>query len=107
LTKLGTVKDLYLGGINTLTDTEIKFLAEAMPKLEALELGSTLIGTRITDAAIPHFAKMKSLKKLGVTGSQITPAGLKKLGAELPNCTIAKEERKFEPPPLLPPVPKP
>lgn len=88
LTALKKVRDLYLGGITSLTDTEIKFLAESMPELEALELGSFGIGTEITDDAIPHFAKMTKLKKLGIAGSQLTPAGLKKLRAALPNCTV-------------------
>lgn len=99
LTALKQVKDLYLGGITALTDTEIKFLAETMPELEALEMGSYGIGTQITDDAIPHFAKMKKLQKLGIGGSQLTPAGLKKLREALPNCTVTKPEPKFERPP--------
>lgn len=101
LTALKKVRDLYLGGITALTDTEIKFLAETMPELDALEMGSFGIGTQITDDAIPHFTKMKKLQKLGISGSQLTADGLKKLRAELPNCTVLKEEPKFERPPVL------
>lgn len=101
LTALKKVRELYLGGITSLTDTEIKFLAETMPELEALEMGSFGIGTEITDDAIPHFAKMKKLQKLGIAGSQLTPAGLKKLREALPNCTVTKPEPKFERPPVL------
>ncbi len=107
LTALKKVKNLYLGGMTALTDTEMKFLAETMPELDALELSVFGLTNSITDDAIPHFAKMKKLQKLSLSGSQLTPDGLKALRAELPNCTITKEEPKFGSPPGPPPVPKP
>ena len=87
LTALTNMTDLYRGGITSLTDTEVRSLAATTPELEALEMGSFGFGTEITDDAIPHFARMHTLQKLGIAGSQLTPTGLKTLHEQLPNCT--------------------
>jgi hypothetical protein len=89
--KLGGLKKLrtfYLGG-GSPGDEAVKTIAENMPDLEGLELGTFgLGGNGVTDASVPYLAKLKKLKKAGLAGSQFTDAGLKELRAALPDCTI-------------------
>jgi internalin A len=90
LTGLKKLKSLYLGGCTELTDEAVKLIADNMPDLEYLELGA-VSGTGITDASVPHLAKLKKLTKLGLSGSKVTEGGLKLLRDKLPDCTITKK----------------
>ena len=78
LAGLKKLKSLYLGGCTELTDAAMKDIADNMPDLESLELGATS-GTGITNASVLHFSQLKKLKKLGLSGSKMTPDGLKAL----------------------------
>jgi hypothetical protein len=89
LVRLKMLRSFYLGGGNP-GDGAVKAIAEYMPDLESLELGTFwLSGNGITDASVPHLAKLKQLKTAGLAGSQLTDAGLKELRAALPGCAIA------------------
>jgi hypothetical protein len=55
-----------------------------LPKLEELGLNATDFG----DDAILELAKMGGLKLLMVRDTKISPAGLARLRAALPNCTV-------------------
>src|SRR5262249_4255356 len=88
LVGLRKLKTLYIGGA-VLTDAAMKHIAENMPELESLELGA-FIGTHISDESVPHFAKLKKLKTLGLSGSRLTKTGLKELQKALPDCTVMR-----------------
>jgi len=45
----------------------------------------------VTDECVPDLLKMKSLKKLHVTRTQITPEGAARLTAGLPQCEVIFE----------------
>lgn len=74
-----------------ITDEALVHL-ENLPKLRELYLGGsvitdveqTLFRTTITDAAIPHLAKLKTLRVLSLARTGVTDAGIAPL-AELPN----------------------
>ena len=87
LTALKKLKLLYIGGAS-LTDAAVKDIADNMPDLEGLEIGAR--GLAVTDDSVPHFAKLKKLKALGIRGSKLTDTGLKELQKALPNCKITK-----------------
>ena len=72
-----------------MTDAAVKVIADGMPDLEYLELGAA--GVNITDAAVPDFARLKKLTKLGVSGSKLTDGGVKALREKLPDCTITRK----------------
>lgn len=86
LSGLKKLKTLYIGGAR-LSDASVSAIALAMPDLENLELG-TPSGTEITDAAVPDFAKLTKLKKLGLSGAKLSESGVKALRAKLPDCAI-------------------
>ena len=90
LAGLKKLKSLYLGGCTALTDAAMKDIGDNMPDLESLEVGSG-IGTEITNASVLHLSQLKKLKKLGLSGSKLTPDGLKALRDALPDCTITKK----------------
>jgi internalin A len=88
LVGLKNLRSFYLGGGNP-GDGAVEAIAATMPNLESLELGTFgLGGNGITDASVPHLAKLKKLKSVGLAGSKLTDAGLKELRAALPGCTI-------------------
>jgi hypothetical protein len=88
LVGLKKLRRFYLGG-GTPGDEVVKAIAANMPDLESLELGTFGVnGTRITDASVPHLAKLKRLKEAGLNGSKLTDTGLKELRVALPACTI-------------------
>lgn len=85
---LKKLRSFYLGGGNP-GDEAVKAIAANMPELETLELGTTgFDGNGVTDASVPHLAKLKKLKKAGLAGSKLTEAGLKELQSALPDCAI-------------------
>lgn len=59
-----------------------------MPALKSLLLSGV---AGITDAAVPHLAKLTKLRELNVTDSKISPAGLRELKRALPNCQVTPE----------------
>jgi internalin A len=88
LVGLKKLRHFYLGG-GTPGDESVRAIAEYMPALESLELGTSgLGGNGITDASVAHLTKLKKLKTAGLAGSRFTDAGLKDLRAALPGCTI-------------------
>ena len=88
LVGLKKLKNLDLGGTD-MTDAAVKHIADNMPDLQGLELGTSL-GTQVSDASVPHFARLKKLKSLGLGGSQITEKGMKELKELLPDCKITR-----------------
>ncbi len=75
------LKKLYLGG-GKFTDG-LSHLAE-FPQLEELSLN----GTTVSDALLVHVAKLKSLKKVDLSGAKVTKEGVQKLRAALPGCSV-------------------
>ena len=47
---------------------------------------------QVTDAGVPHLAKMKSLKRLYLAGTDVTVKGIETLKAALPECRIETPE---------------
>jgi hypothetical protein len=86
LAGLKKLKSLYIGGA-TLSDEAVKDIADNMPQLEGLNLG-TLAGNGLTDESVPHLARLKKLKTLSIIGAKLTDTGLKSLQKALPDCTI-------------------
>jgi len=101
------LKVLQLSGC-PVTDAGLRHLTR-FPKLEVLDLSSTLLtgdglkelgglkrlttlslqyNRLLTDAAVPHLSKLKSLKSLEVFGTQISPGGIATLRQALPECEI-------------------
>ena len=74
-------------------------ISMSRPQLQGLGLE----GTAITEAAIPHLAKLTQLKRLGLSGSAVSDAGVAKLQQAPPNCKITRSAR---PPPVLDAVSK-
>jgi len=54
----------------------------------------SLVGTEITDAAVPDLATLTGLKTLHLRKSKVTAAGTEALEQALPNCVIDGERRK-------------
>jgi hypothetical protein len=73
-----------------LTDAAVKDIADNMPQLQTLQLGVLLNtgGSEITDASVPHLARLTKLTMLGLAGSKITGDGVQALQKKLPKCTI-------------------
>jgi internalin A len=88
LAGLKKLKTLDLGGAD-MSDNAVKHIAGAMPDLQSLEIG-TESGTRVSDASVRQFAKLKKLRSLGLRGSQVTDKGLKELKELLPDCKITR-----------------
>jgi Leucine-rich repeat (LRR) protein len=55
-----------------------------LPNLRSL----SLTADNITDASVPSLIKLKKLQGLGVRHTKITPAGIDRIRAALPNCSI-------------------
>lgn len=88
LVGLGKLRIFYLGGASP-GDEGVRAIAANMPALEQLELGTFgLGGNGVTDASVPHLAKLKKLRTAGLGGAKLTDAGLKELRAALPDCAI-------------------
>lgn len=68
---------------SAITDEQVKFL-QAMIRLERLILNET----NVTDACIDDLAKLKNLKYLEATQTQLSPEGVAKLRSVLPECKI-------------------
>jgi hypothetical protein len=86
LAGLKKVTSLYIGGA-ALTDAAVKDIADNMPDLTLLNLAA-FAGTDITDASVPHLARLTKLKTLALGGSKLTESGLKTLRDKLPDCKI-------------------
>lgn len=72
----------------------------ALGNLETLNL----FGTAVDDTAIDHLAQLKALKAVYLGETKVTPDGLKKLQAALPDCKVLGSEA----PPVAPaPTPPP
>ena len=46
----------------------------------------------MSDAGLAHLSALKNLTRLEVPGTKVTPAGVAKLKAALPNCQIEQQE---------------
>lgn len=64
------------------TDTGVANLVALAAQLESLDVSAT----KVTDAALPHLAKLGKLKSLHLGNTEVTDAGLEALAA-LPNLT--------------------
>ena len=51
-----------------------------------------------TDATIPALAQLRELREVEMWDTKITPAGVRKLQAALPECYINIESQKRQPP---------
>lgn len=79
------LRELDLHKSQYISDKGIESL-KSLTQLNKLEISYT----RVTDQSIDHLIALKSLKLLYLTGTRVTPDGLKKLKAGLPNCEILK-----------------
>jgi len=77
-------RSLYLVG-SQITDDGLVHLKN-LKQLEQLDLKKN---KRLTDAGLVHLEGLKNLKMLILIGTQVTPAGVKKLQQKLPNTKIA------------------
>jgi hypothetical protein len=72
-------------------DREETFIRDAdlavLEPLSTLEL-LTINCREVTDLGLPHLQGLTSLKRLELTGTQVTPEGVKKLQEALPECEI-------------------
>ena len=58
-----------------------------IPQLSSL----SLIGSPITDAAVPTLAKLQQLQELFVGGTRLTAAGIAELKRELPKARLDQD----------------
>ena len=75
-----------------IANEDIRMLA-ALPKLSYLEISNTPAGesygrSLLTDEAVPHLAKCKSLKTLVLSNTGISARGVERLKELLPNTNI-------------------
>ena len=77
-------RSLYLVG-SQITDDGLVHLRN-LKQLETLDLKKN---KRLTDAGLVHLEGLKNLDQLILIGTQVTPAGVKKLQQKLPNTKIA------------------
>ena len=49
----------------------------------------SLVGTQVTNAAVPHLKQFTRLRFLDVSGTEITDDGIAELQKALPNCRIS------------------
>lgn len=92
IAKCQTIEGLNLYD-NGVTDRDVEVLS-TLPKLKHLDLSDN---NRITDVGLIHLGSIKSLRMLGLWGTQVTKQGVEKLQAELPNCEINWEGMEPEP----------
>lgn len=78
-----TVRSLYLASL-PVTDTDIAYIAQALPDLATLSLQ----GTAVTDASVPSFLQMANLRVLQVKGSKMSPEGMASLQAAKPDLKV-------------------
>lgn len=83
-----TPRDLEKLGLSrtAVTDEGLAQL-KAFPNLRELKLEDM----PISDAGLVHLEPLKSLQLLSLTGTNVTPAGIAKLRAAIPSCTIASD----------------
>ena len=67
----------------TVTDRGTETLS-GLPQLEQLSLRNS----KITDVSVDNLAKLKTLKRLDVVNTGLTPNGLTRLRAALPNTEV-------------------
>lgn len=78
------IRSLAIVG-SQITDDGLAHL-ENLKQLEYLDLKKN---KRLTDAGLVHLEGLKDLDQLILIGTQVTPAGVKKLQQKLPNTKIA------------------
>ena len=83
---------LRLHGAKKMTDAGLVHLKD-VPELTFLGISDT----GISDAAIPQLSRMKKLTGLGLFRTKITPDGVKKLAAAMPQCRIECDGGVIEP----------
>ena len=83
---LGVVIDL---SSTTVTDDDLRRL---VPKLSQLPpIGELrLSGSKVTDRCVDHIQRLKSLKKIDLTGTSCTSAGATRLQRTLPDATVQR-----------------
>ena len=86
LAALADLKRLSLVRTPLLVDSQVAELA-ALTSLESL----TLFGTDASDGSILSLAQLRGLRELDVSKSQLSPAGLQRLQAALPDCRIQSQ----------------
>jgi len=69
---------------NPITDQGLQQGLQELQHLEVLNM----YGTQITDASIPIIAKMKSLRRIYLWQTEVSPAGMQQLETALPNLKI-------------------
>ena len=67
-------------------------LVKTVPKLCYLDLE----GTDITDEGLAHLVKVKGLRNLNVTNTDVTRAGIDRLFLALPMCLVSSDDSTDE-----------
>jgi len=73
-----------------INDADVGALVVTWPDLEHLTLGENNNPAPITDPALEELVKLKNLKELKLTETQVSAAALAKLQKALPGCTVTK-----------------
>jgi hypothetical protein len=82
LTKLRSLVWLELFS-TPITDEGVKTVS-SVKSIEILDLRST----KVTDGCVPSIASLPRLRRLLVSGTAISPAGIKEIQEALPNCEV-------------------
>ena len=69
-----------------ITDANVLSSLKDLSQLRTL----SLLGTGVTDAALPHIKGLPQLTTLVLLGTKVSDEGVKKLQQALPNCTIIR-----------------
>ena len=92
------ITDVGLGHLKGLTGLQLLFLSDkitdaGVEHLKGLTgLQYLWLGGKITDAGIEHLKGLTGLQFLGLSGTQVTDAGVQRLKQSLPNLTIERGE---------------
>ena len=82
---LRNLTELHLAEGTDVTDQGLAFLAKS-PSLQGLSIGNK--AQQITDAGLEHLQTLKTLRRSQLSGTKVTPAGIAKFKAALPDCEV-------------------